>query len=280
MRTIAVLSDSHGNYSALQAVLADAKDQGVTDYLVVGDMVNRGPRPHEVTAALQALHPLAWVIGNHEEVYQSLLAHQFKGFEDNAKAIMAVVTSGYDRSQLSADEFRFYASRPLQQDVDIDGLILSVFHATPTSCRGSYTAPDAPQDHFDSLFEGSNALIALYGHTHQPLLRPTTHGQLVLNPGSIGQAVTVDLRLAGAKAEYGLLRIDDGHFAGWEQRNVPYDLAQEIEWAKTSDLPYANLYLKLIQTGGFTYNRPAVAADNLANDFLRQAQQLIEKDPW
>ncbi len=45
---LAILSDVHGNLSALDAVLADARSRGVTTILNLGDMVGKGPRGREV----------------------------------------------------------------------------------------------------------------------------------------------------------------------------------------------------------------------------------------
>ena len=39
---IALLSDIHGNITALEAVLADAKKQKVTDYWFLGDLLAPG----------------------------------------------------------------------------------------------------------------------------------------------------------------------------------------------------------------------------------------------
>ena len=38
-RRIALLSDVHGNSTALEAVLADAESQAVTDYWFLGDLL-------------------------------------------------------------------------------------------------------------------------------------------------------------------------------------------------------------------------------------------------
>lgn len=45
-RKIALLSDIHGNVTALEAVLADAKKEQVTDYWFLGDLLapERGER--------------------------------------------------------------------------------------------------------------------------------------------------------------------------------------------------------------------------------------------
>ena len=41
-RKIALLSDIHGNVTALEAVLADAKKEQVTDYWFLGDLLAPG----------------------------------------------------------------------------------------------------------------------------------------------------------------------------------------------------------------------------------------------
>ena len=60
---LAVISDVHGNMDALRAVLDDAKDQGVSGLLNLGDMVGTGPHPDEVVKALSGDRVLS-VIGN------------------------------------------------------------------------------------------------------------------------------------------------------------------------------------------------------------------------
>ena len=40
---IAILSDIHGNITALEEVIADAKNQGVSEYWLLGDIFLPGP---------------------------------------------------------------------------------------------------------------------------------------------------------------------------------------------------------------------------------------------
>lgn len=277
---VAILGDVHGNYSALRAALADADEQGATDYIVLGDITNRGPEPERCLRALRPLHPLAWVLGNHEEVYTSLLAHRFVDFADNAKAVMAIVTSAYDRRHLTGDEFRWLASRPLHQDVTVGGVHLSIFHATPEKCRGHYTEPMAPQDHFDQVLADSHADLAFYGHTHQPVTRRTSDGRYVINPGSVGQSTTKWIRGEVGRACYGLLDVADGGVLGWTQRYVPYDAAAEAALAGTKDVPYAQLYQRLVTTGEFTYTTENVAAINTRDQLGTVADSAITADEW
>src|SRR3954464_7315918 len=75
MHRLAVLSDIHGNFAALQAV-ADHIDQWKPDAVVVaGDIVNRGPRSRDcLTFVLERAARAGWQIirGNHEEYVLSI----------------------------------------------------------------------------------------------------------------------------------------------------------------------------------------------------------------
>ena len=51
---LAILSDTHGNLPALEAVLADIEGQGVDDIIVAGDLVG-GPNPVETIRLLRDL---------------------------------------------------------------------------------------------------------------------------------------------------------------------------------------------------------------------------------
>lgn len=62
---LAIIADIHGNYRALQAVLADIALMGVSRVFSLGDNVGYGPEPEEVVRAL-VQHRIVSVMGNHE----------------------------------------------------------------------------------------------------------------------------------------------------------------------------------------------------------------------
>ena len=279
MRRLALIGDSHGNYEALKTVIADAKSKDVTDYIVLGDITNRGPEPLECVQALKELDPLIWIIGNHEAVYHSLIIHDFKDFADNPKAIMAVVTSAYDRQYLGKDLFKWLSTRPFQTDAKLENVKFNVFHATPTTCRGSFSFPTMPESNFDEMMAKSNADVGIYGHTHRFILRMTTDGRYIFNPGSVGMPVSTVLSLQG-KASYGILEIEDHSILKWEQLNVPYDIEKEIQTAQKRRLPYFDLYCELLKTGRFTFDPAKVRAENIKHDYLKKALKDITTIDW
>ena len=66
----------------------------------------------------------------------------------------------------------------------------------------------------------------VYGHIHQQLLRYGTGGQLIVNPGSIGQPFFLDAQLRkDLRAQYMILEFDDQGLVDMDFRRVDYDLS-------------------------------------------------------
>src|SRR5947208_10815755 len=61
---IAVLYDIHGNLSALEAVLQDARGAGAARFVLGGDYALFGPCPRETVTALRQLPDATWIRGN------------------------------------------------------------------------------------------------------------------------------------------------------------------------------------------------------------------------
>src|SRR5208283_1015724 len=67
---ILLISDIHGNWPALQAVLQ--AEPGADQILCLGDLVNYGPQPAECVAWAMELHPPSLVIqGKHDGAFGS-----------------------------------------------------------------------------------------------------------------------------------------------------------------------------------------------------------------
>ena len=53
MDKIALIADIHGNLSALEAVLSDIKQRGITHIYCLGDIAIKGVHPNEVTELIK-----------------------------------------------------------------------------------------------------------------------------------------------------------------------------------------------------------------------------------
>lgn len=60
----AILSDIHANLEALQAVLADAAEQGVEKIICLGDLIGYGPNPRECMDLIMKFD--ICILGNHD----------------------------------------------------------------------------------------------------------------------------------------------------------------------------------------------------------------------
>ena len=64
---IAILSDIHGNTTALKAVLADAKELEATEYWLLGDLFLPGPGGNDLMDLLEGLPIAVAVRGNWDD---------------------------------------------------------------------------------------------------------------------------------------------------------------------------------------------------------------------
>ena len=66
---IAILSDIHGNTTALEAVIKDAQELGATEYWLMGDILLPGPGRNELFELLSSIPITATVRGNWDGIW-------------------------------------------------------------------------------------------------------------------------------------------------------------------------------------------------------------------
>ncbi len=173
----AVVSDIHGNLSALEAVLADIEARKVDRILNLGDHVSGPFRPQE-TCDLVRQAQLISILGNHDRYLVSRPADQL-GPVDR-----------FTLDRLSEDSLDWLGHLPATSYED--GVYMC--HGAPendenywlervTSC--GFTEPRPVQDVLSKLPTSTETLF-LCGHTHLPRIFDTGQGWAIVNPGSVG----------------------------------------------------------------------------------------------
>ena len=81
---LAVLSDVHGNFRALEAVLLDAKALGVDHILFLGDLIFMGLDPQPCFDLLTANKPLVTIKGNTDSNIEGIKATNPTSDEEKA----------------------------------------------------------------------------------------------------------------------------------------------------------------------------------------------------
>lgn len=178
---IGVLSDIHGNYAALQAVLNEAKSLGIEHWFVLGDVVGYYYHVDLVIDALAGLsHEL--IRGNHEEMLGRALEDP-----SAAQAIKDRYGSGIELAlkMLPAGTIRNLISLPEGKMVDYDGVRFQLCHGAPWDST-VYLYPDSSTQLFDRCLTGESHFV-LVGHSHYPFVYANEQGVLA-NVGSVGQA--------------------------------------------------------------------------------------------
>lgn len=228
---ILVISDIHGNLTALDAVLADAGD--VDSVWCLGDLVGYGPDPDECVTRIRNLPNLVCLLGNHDAAVLGKLDQE----AFNREAIISVV---WTREKLSQTNQDFLQS--LNTRLEINGVTLS--HGSPRNPIWEYLLD---LNTVLTNFSFFRTKICLVGHTHIPILythngngtvdwsvpQPgfplTITGRAILNPGSVGQPRDRDPRAA-----YAIFTLEENK---WEARRVLYDVATVQQRIKAAGLP-------------------------------------------
>ncbi len=195
---VAVISDVHANYHALEAVLKEIDAARVDAVWCLGDTVGYGPRPNECCDVVKdrADHCL---VGNHDLVVLGELT--VSDFNDEAAAA-AVWTA----EVLTPESRAFLAS--LRPFGEVEGVVL--FHASARDPVWEYVLTEEAAR---TTIELTDAPLVLVGHSHVALAitaedgrvvggqahggsKVTLDGRWLLNPGSVGQPRDGDPRAA------------------------------------------------------------------------------------
>lgn len=210
MAPLALLYDIHGNVSALQAVLDDARSAGAARFLLGGDYALFGPWPAETVAALRALPEATWIRGNVDR----WCAHPEDVHEDAGAEGKLVQRAVADcREAIGAATVEELGALPEQ--LVLEGT--RYCHASPLSDMRSFMP--MPTDEDDELLHRASERLIVFGHTHLAFRRLRPDGIELLNPGSVGIPLDGDSR-----ASYALLD-EDGSI---EQRRVAYDVGAAL----------------------------------------------------
>jgi diadenosine tetraphosphatase ApaH/serine/threonine PP2A family protein phosphatase len=234
----AAIADIHGNFLALEAVLADIRAAGIADIVNLGDMAS-GPldagRTMDLLMALDATH----VLGNHDRYLIDRPPEKMGPWERPAFP------------QLEARHLDWLRAVPPTRVFRGEVFLC---HATPHSDETYWletVTPDgvmtmAAREQIETMAEGIAQPLMLCGHSHTARAVRLRDGRLIVNPGSVGSPGYSDVRpyphvmQAGSPdARYAILELIAGQ---WRVtfRHVAYDNAAMAALARqTGDAEFA-----------------------------------------
>jgi predicted phosphodiesterase len=178
---LALVSDIHGNDTALAAVVGELERLEIDRVVCLGDAVQRGDQPRQV---LDRLAELAWpvILGNADDFLLEVR-------EDSPEPVTEAQLERrrWTLSQLEPRHLEQMRSFVPTLDIELDGgLTLRAFHGSPRS-YDDVLLPETPDAQAEQRWGGSGVELLAGGHTHLQWTR-TIDGALYVNPGSVGFA--------------------------------------------------------------------------------------------
>ena len=235
---LAILSDVHGNLTALDAVLSDLRRERPDLVFHGGDIPYGGCNPCEV---IDCIIEAGWpgVLGNTDEVLWSDAGRSIlEGMSPRLKPLLRMIfdlAGPATRSMIGEKRMQWLQSLP----VELRHEDLLLMHAGPGDLWKSplHNAEDAE---LEATYGKLNASTVVYGHIHRPFIRKLG-AMTVCNSGSVGMPYDGDPRSS-------YLLVTDGEP---EIRRVEYDVEKEIGRLMASDYPQKKWLAEMRRKGAY-----------------------------
>jgi predicted phosphodiesterase len=216
---IAVLSDIHGNYVALERCLEYAFSRGISTFFFLGDYIGELAYPERT---MQRLYDLSkgdqcyFIKGNKEEYWLKYRADGEKGWKDKNSTSGALL---YAYNSLINRDLEFFAQLQPTQEIVIDKMpAIIICHGSPYKVSEKLLPDD---DRTFDIMNSVNTSVILCGHTH--VQQKIVHNEkCVLNPGSVGMPL-----LSEGKTQFLILHGNDGMWSE-EFISLGYDVDRVI----------------------------------------------------
>lgn len=183
LERIALISDVHGNLTALEAVLADIDARGITRIFNLGDYVGKGPRGREVIDSCRQRCEVN-ILGN----WDDFLPDPNREYDSESLR--------WWLAQLSPGQGEWLRGLPFHHDFWFSGRRVRLFHAGPETVhkRIRFDHDEAEFLHLFANtaatgFDGPEPTVVGYGDTHDAYYEVDRERRTVFNTGSVGNSM-------------------------------------------------------------------------------------------
>lgn len=261
MERIAILSDVHGNLTALKAVLNDIESKGITKIYCLGDSVIKCANPDKVIDILKEKCQVM-LLGNCDEIIcrPNIEPGRF-----------------WSRDKIGEQRASYIYNSPVSYEFYMSGYLIRLFHASPLSLEHIFNPMHLNSDSIyfnkiilnpEDLFKNTEFIgktendpipdIVGYGHLHTTNIFRFKN-KTIFNVGSVG--IPVEMENEGEEnssskfstvASYMILEgnLDSKELSplSFTLVRIPYDINKEIEYLENSDMPNKDVIIKTLKT--------------------------------
>lgn len=250
MDKIAIISDVHGNITALNAVLEDIHKRNINRIFCLGDNITKCTHPDLVIDKIRQVCEVI-LMGNCD---YTICKPSSKG------------KNFWTRNIIGEERAEFISSLPISYEFYMSGHLIRLFHASPYKLDEIYNPmfsnKNSKYSNFeianpDRLFENTEFIgkthndpmpdIVGFGHIHTPFL-VRYKNKTIFNPGSVGIPVEMHNNDVNDKNNkfstvasyiilegyYGKKELDSISF---NSVRIPYNIQKEVDDLKLSNKP-------------------------------------------
>ena len=184
---IAVISDIHANFPALEAVMKDIRRENCEKVFCLGDLAMAGPQPHMVIDFVRKQSDWTVIQGNTDKL---IAEYSQKTYEDVKQMYPMMANALADDARiLEEDKKQYLKSLPPQLELEFEGVKVLLVHGSPRK-NNENIFPNMPLNEVEEMIKDTDADLIFCGHTHQPCGYQTSSKQTVVNVGSVGRPMT------------------------------------------------------------------------------------------
>lgn len=233
MERLAIISDIHGNLTALEAVLKDIEKRGIKRIICLGDLAGKGPSSVEVVDLIRERCEVV-VKGNWD---------YFMTTVEDSEAI------SWHRARLGEEREAYLKQLPLYFEFYMSGKLVRLCHASPSDVFHRVHLP-TPNEKRLKLFEPTPTLdleadVVGYGDIHGAHVDHIRE-KIIFNVGSVGNPLDFTL------AAYAIMEgVYDSHIQDALSISivrVPYDIELAIREAELATMPEFEDYARELRT--------------------------------
>ena len=237
MNSIAIISDIHGNYQALKAVIDDIKSKGIDNIICLGDIIVKGINSRRCVDLVRSTCNIV-LRGNVDDRY-CMNPEDFKDDENEYNRIK------YYQKFLTKEDRDYLSSLPLYTEFYMSGNLVRLFHASVDNPYKTVFNYDLDFRKKYEMFKHNDSVadIVIYGHIHYQFMEKI-YGKTLINCGSVGTSGCpvledgYDSKDEISNAHYLIIRGNlDSRENGkieFSFESVPYD--KEIELKESEEL--------------------------------------------
>jgi predicted phosphodiesterase len=217
MTRIAVLSDVHGNFVALEAVRAAIQKERPDAVMICGDLVLNGPDPAGVVDAIRELEAEgALVVAGNTDIavadfdYAAAFPSMMDGVPESIRS-----AAEWAHDELGDARVDWLRRLPAERRLRLGEMLILATHASPGSQTEGFDAALEPNVMIERASR-TDARVICCGHTHLPEVRDLGW-KLIVNAGSAGYVFDGD-----PTASWAIVSVD-GEQVNGEIRRAEFD---------------------------------------------------------